>query len=190
MLCPNPHVFLFVSGPLIVCCSMLQMSTLAAVEAWSCVASGVAVLRSSCPVKLAWQETPMFIIFFSMAALLRRQHHASHNVPANNTQVWLCGAQSSCPIYVNKVVWAKSATSVARLVAGQIEPETAEELSTTAALTTIRCGPGAYKLGAFHNSVALRPSLAEPEPETAEEPSTTAALTTIRCGAGALNPKP
>ncbi len=63
--------------------------------------------------------------------------------------MWQCGAQSSCPIYVNKVVWAKSATSIARLVAGQIEPETAEELSTTAALTTIRCGSGAYRAGAL-----------------------------------------
>ena len=116
-------------------------------QACSRIGSGVAVSCSSCPIKVAWPKTPMSIMFSSMAVLLRQQHHASHNIAPIDTRVWLCGAQSSCPIYVNKVVWAKSATSIARLVAGQVEPETVEELSTTAALTTIRCGSGAYKLG-------------------------------------------
>lgn len=52
----RPHVILCASGPLIVWCSMMQMGTLAAVKAWSRIASGV-------PVKLVWQKTPMSIVF-------------------------------------------------------------------------------------------------------------------------------
>ena len=48
----RPHVILCASGPLIVGWSMMQMSTLAAVEARSRIASGVAALSSSCPGKL------------------------------------------------------------------------------------------------------------------------------------------
>ncbi|KAK9845216.1 hypothetical protein WJX81_000350 [Elliptochloris bilobata] len=66
----------------------------------------------------------------------------------SGSTVWDCDCRPSdglwlalkckCPVFVNKVVWAKSATSIARLLSGSTEPLDDEELSTTAALTTIR----------------------------------------------------
>lgn len=48
-------------------------------------------------------------------------------------------AQSKCPIFVKKTVWANSATTVERLLSGSAEPEDEDETKSTRALTTIRC---------------------------------------------------
>ena len=58
----------------------------------------------------------------------------------NASEEHVCGAaQSKCPIYVNKTVWANSATTVERLLSGSAEPDDEDETTSTRALTTIRC---------------------------------------------------